>query len=106
MLKGGDRIWGDPSRGAPDDSIRENVTDSHANFITFRPANQEPSDQPAYYNKTVQEAIPFILKYAPRSWQDMMHTNYSHGFETDPLILDRNNDDHRKWINVRILQDT
>jgi phospholipid:diacylglycerol acyltransferase len=42
------------------------------------------------------EASPYILTHTPSSFQRMIQTNYSYGFETDEEQLKANDRDHRK----------
>ena len=50
------------------------------------------------------EASPYILTHTPSSFQRMIQTNYSYGFETDEEQLKANDRDHRK-VSERKLGD-
>ncbi|OXC68404.1 hypothetical protein AYX13_03108 [Cryptococcus neoformans] len=100
-LKGGNRIWGNESQ-APDDP--EDATDTHGRFFSFRHPGVTPDDKSLSEwtvspNLTVNEAGPYILAHTPPSFQKMMESNYSQGFETDEKKLKENGKDHRKWSN-------
>ncbi|ADV21626.1 phospholipid:diacylglycerol acyltransferase [Cryptococcus gattii E566] len=100
-LKGGNRIWGNENR-APDDP--EDATDTHGRFFSFRHPGVPPDDKSLSEwtvspNLTVNEAGPYVLTHTPPSFQRMMESNYSQGFETDVKKLKENGKDHRKWSN-------
>lgn len=51
-------------------------------------------------NLTVNEAGPYVLTHTPPSFQRMMESNYSQGFETDVKKLKENGKDHRKVSSI------
>ncbi|KIR59655.1 phospholipid:diacylglycerol acyltransferase [Cryptococcus bacillisporus CA1873] len=100
-LKGGNRIWGNENY-APDDP--EDATDTHGRFFSFRHPGVPPDDKSLSEwtvspNLTVNEAGPYVLTHTPPSFQRMMESNYSQGFEADVKKLKENGKDHRKWSN-------
>ncbi|KAI9639305.1 putative phospholipid:diacylglycerol acyltransferase [Dioszegia hungarica] len=100
-IKGGNRIWG-THNAAPDDP--QNATDSHGRFFSFRHAgsSSEEADldkSTVSPNLTMNEASPYILTHTPTTFQRMVETNYSYGFESDEGQLKKNDHDHRKWTN-------
>ncbi|WVW84254.1 hypothetical protein I302_106284 [Kwoniella bestiolae CBS 10118] len=100
-MKGGNRIWGDDS-GAPDDP--PNATDTHGRFFSFRhPGTSEEESSlnsgTVSPNLTLNEAGPYVLTHTPPSFQRMMESNYSVGFERDEEQLKKNDRDHTKWSN-------
>lgn len=48
----------------------------------------------------MNEAGPYILAHTPPSFQKMMESNYSQGFETDEKKLKENGKDHRKVSSI------
>ncbi|KAK6909810.1 hypothetical protein I203_103832 [Kwoniella mangroviensis CBS 8507] len=100
-MKGGNRIWGNDS-SAPDDPT--NATDTHGRFFSFRhPGTSEEESSLNRWtvspNLTLNEAGPYVLTHTPPSFQRMMESNYSVGFERDEEQLKRNDRDHTKWSN-------
>ncbi|SGY34421.1 BQ5605_C002g01628 [Microbotryum silenes-dioicae] len=100
MLKGGNAIWGDQD-SAPDDHA--NATLTAGIIYYFKPETQEGNtditQSTANPNLTIEEATSYILNHVPPSYQTMIHSNFSFGFESDPVQLKKNDDDHRKWTN-------
>nr|ODN93004.1 phospholipid:diacylglycerol acyltransferase [Cryptococcus depauperatus CBS 7855] len=100
-LKGGNRIWGNHSFAADDP---EDATDTHGRFFSFRHPGI-PTDDGSLSswtvspNLTVNEAGPYVLMHTPSTFQRMMESNYSQGFEVDETRLRENGRDHRKWSN-------
>jgi len=78
-----------------------NATDSHGRFFSFR-HSEASSDEKDLSHKTVSpnltmsDASPYILTHTPSSFQRMIATNYSYGFETDEARLKESDLDHRK----------
>ncbi|KAK4688097.1 hypothetical protein P7C73_g2023, partial [Tremellales sp. Uapishka_1] len=100
-IKGGNRIWGNHD-SAPDDL--PNATDTHGRFLSFRhpdtPSEEEKlTKHTVSPNLTMDDASPYILTHTPPSFQRMVESNYSVGFETDEEKLVENAGDHRKWSN-------
>jgi hypothetical protein len=56
-------------------------------------------DESEVQNMTARDAGTWILTRTPTSFQRMMETNYSNGFERDEEQLKRNNADPTKWTN-------
>ena len=78
-----------------------NATDTHGRFLSFRHADTSPeeSELTKYTvspNLTMDDASPYILTHTPSSFQRMIETNYSYGFETNEEVLKENDRDHRK----------
>jgi len=44
----------------------------------------------------MDEVSPYILTHTPSSFQRMIETNYSYGFETNEDVLKANDRDHKK----------
>ena len=47
-------------------------------------------------NLTMEEASPYVLTHTPSSFQRMIQSNYSYGFETDVETHKANDRDHTK----------
>jgi phospholipid:diacylglycerol acyltransferase len=104
--QGGERIWGNATQ-APDDIDKFDHT--HGELIAFRepqmpPVNDSGSDnnlmaQLERGNMTADEAGLWILEHTPSTFQKMIATNYSFGFETNEKKLKKNDADHTKWTN-------
>ena len=91
------------SSEAPSDSQDDppDATDTHGRFLSFRHPGTgvEDGDLTKYTvspNLTMAEASRYILTHTPSSFQRMIQTNYSYGFETDEEQLKANDRDHRK----------
>ncbi|WRT66574.1 uncharacterized protein IL334_003533 [Kwoniella shivajii] len=100
-MKGGNRIWGD-HESAPDDPI--NATDTHGRFFSFRHPGVPENEEALHFgtvspNLTLNEAGPYVLTHTPPSFQRMLESNYSVGFENDVKKLKENDRDHTKWSN-------
>lgn len=99
-VKGGNFIWGNMSH-APDDY--DDKVHTHGQFLTFKSHSGGPKGDggflPSINNMTVSETESWILERAPPTFQRMITTNYSFGFERDEDILERNDLDPRKWTN-------
>ncbi|EIN06718.1 Lecithin:cholesterol acyltransferase [Punctularia strigosozonata HHB-11173 SS5] len=115
-LIGGDLIWGNGT-WAPDDP--PDAGHSHGELISFRAertlatafdalrlkgvTNETIEDltkhEAQLTNMTSREGGTWILTHTPNSFQRMMETNYSNGFEKDERQLIRNNADPSKWSN-------
>lgn len=99
-IKGGDVIWGN-STCAPDDPEYTNHT--HGHFLSFRPKENEAvphvMSEPGAGNLTVDTASDWILSHTPASYQRMISSNYSFGFERDEKKLKANGEDPKKWTN-------
>ncbi|KAH8828190.1 phospholipid diacylglycerol acyltransferase [Flagelloscypha sp. PMI_526] len=98
-IKGGDAIWGNTS-WAPDD--RSDATRSHGQLISFRdksPADESASGTLPTGNMTSMEASNWILSHTPSSFQQMLQSNYSLGFEKNEKALKQNDGDPTKWSN-------
>ncbi|EIW70499.1 hypothetical protein TREMEDRAFT_68093 [Tremella mesenterica DSM 1558] len=100
-VKGGNRIWG-TNESAPDDP--ENATDTHGRFLSFRHPEVPPDEHhldrgTVWPNLTIEEASAYVLMHTPATFQRMMESNYSYGFETNEARLKANDEDHRKWSN-------
>lgn len=95
LLKGGNDVWGDET-GAPDDF--DNATSTHGVLMSY-------ADRPGLNASeggrrlTVDEANPWLRMHTPKEFQEMLHTNYSHGIERNPKQLKKNNADPTKWVN-------
>lgn len=50
-------------------------------------------------NLTINAAESYILNHVPPSYQRMIASNFSFGFERDADAIARNDDDHTKWSN-------
>ncbi|KDQ11270.1 hypothetical protein BOTBODRAFT_35570 [Botryobasidium botryosum FD-172 SS1] len=115
-VKGGNTIWGNLTH-APDDPPDSPHT--FGQFFSFRPAAPAVGDENAegeqdpqpkqeirqgLGNLTVEEAGNWILEHTPETFQRMMASNYSYGFEKDEKILKKNNADHTKWTNPLEMQ--
>jgi phospholipid:diacylglycerol acyltransferase len=79
----------------------EGATDTHGRFLSFRhpDVSAEASNLTSASvspNMTMEESSPYILTHTPSSFQRMISTNYSYGFETDVEQLKANDRDHRK----------
>ncbi|GAA5983717.1 hypothetical protein JCM5350_000681 [Sporobolomyces pararoseus] len=100
MLKGGNDVWGDENT-APDDPPNSQLTGGRLYY--FRPEKFENTSQVnsdlVYPNLTLNDATSFILEKVPTSYQQMLASNFSFGFERDEQQLIKNNDDHTKWSN-------
>ncbi|GAA5845245.1 hypothetical protein JCM3766R1_003369 [Sporobolomyces carnicolor] len=100
MLKGGNDVWGDES-SAPDDTPESQLTGGRLYY--FRPERFENTStvnaETVYPNLTLNDATSFILEKVPTSYQQMLASNFSFGFEKDEEQLIKNNDDHTKWSN-------
>ncbi|GAA5888949.1 hypothetical protein JCM16303_004681, partial [Sporobolomyces ruberrimus] len=100
MLKGGNDVWGD-EESAPDDPPNAQLTGGRLYY--FRPEKFENTSQvdsdTIYPNLTLNDATSFILEKVPVSYQQMLASNFSVGFERDVEKLIKNNDDHTKWSN-------
>jgi phospholipid:diacylglycerol acyltransferase len=98
-IKGGDAVWGNTT-WAPDD--HEGATRSHGQLISFRekmPADESASGILPTGNMTTTQASNWILSHTPSSFQKMLQTNYSVGFEKSEEALERNDRDPTKWTN-------
>ncbi|PVF93551.1 putative LRO1-a lecithin cholesterol acyltransferase-like protein [Serendipita vermifera] len=100
-IKGGDIIWGNETH-APDDL--EDQEHTHGHFLSFRPKADESNvphviNNPGAGNLTVHSSIDWILSHTPTSFQRMIASNYSFGFERNEEKLKANNHDPRKWTN-------
>lgn len=119
--KGGNRIWGHDDAApvsplspaeppSPPQDDPPNATDSHGRFFSFRrpEASSDEKDltrQTVPTNLTMDEASSYVLLHTPSSFQRMIATNYSYGFETDEQRLKENDRDHRK-VSVDFLSET
>ena len=79
----------------------QNATDSHGRFLSFRhpgisPEAEDLNSQTVSPNLTLSEANRYMLTHTSASFQRMMATNYSYGFESDAKQLELNDHDHRK----------
>ncbi|PPQ62922.1 hypothetical protein CVT24_006162 [Panaeolus cyanescens] len=97
-MKGGDAIWGNATH-APDDECDAHHT--HGELIAFREVH---NGKTIARNMTTDEASIWILQHTPTTFQKMIESNYSYGFERDEEQLKRNNGDHRKWTNPLEIQ--
>ncbi|CAD6570996.1 MAG: hypothetical protein TREMPRED_000090, partial [Tremellales sp. Tagirdzhanova-0007] len=114
-VKGGNRVWGHHDnapasvilRTIESDIVQDDppdATDSHGRFLSFRhpQASHDEKDlshETVSPNLTMDEASRYVLMHTPSSFQRMIETNYSYGFETDEGRLKGNDRDHRKWTN-------
>ncbi|KAJ8296972.1 Phospholipid:diacylglycerol acyltransferase [Rhodotorula toruloides] len=100
MLKGGNDVWGDEQQ-APDDMDESTITGGKLYY--FRPENysntSEVTEDAVHPNLTLNDATSFLLEKVPPSYQQMLASNFSFGFERDEEQLVKNNDDHSKWSN-------
>ncbi|GAA6061346.1 hypothetical protein JCM10212_004827 [Sporobolomyces blumeae] len=100
MLKGGNDVWGD-EHAAPDDP--PNAQLSGGRLYYFRPEKYENTSDVnsdvVYPNLTLNDATSFILEKVPPSYQQMLASNFSFGFEKDEEQILKNNEDHTKWSN-------
>ncbi|KAG8818333.1 hypothetical protein FRC17_010875 [Serendipita sp. 399] len=99
-IKGGDIIWGNETQ-APDDT--DDFGHTHGHFLSFRPKEDEKvphiMENPGAGNLTVNGANDWILSHTPTSYQRMIASNYSFGFERDEKKLKANGHDYTKWTN-------
>jgi len=94
MIKGGETIWGNAT-SAPDDL--DQADHSHGLIYSFRQTANETEFTAG--NLTASNASTFLLQHAPSSFQVMIDSNYSNGFERDERQLKKNLKDPRKWTN-------
>jgi phospholipid:diacylglycerol acyltransferase len=79
----------------------QNATDSHGRFFSFRHSDtssdeSELDKSTVSPNLTMNEASPYILTHTPSTFQRMVQSNYTYGFEGDSKQLKKNDHDHRK----------
>jgi phospholipid:diacylglycerol acyltransferase len=78
-----------------------NATDTHGRFLSFRHPGTSPDEtgltkHSVSPNLTMDESSPYILTHTPPSFQRMIQSNYSYGFEGDEEQLKKNDRDHTK----------
>ncbi|KAK0551283.1 phospholipid:diacylglycerol acyltransferase [Tilletia horrida] len=93
LIKGGETIWGNHSH-APDDI--EGHDHTHGQIYSFKKADNI-TEVPT--NMTATDASTFLLRHAPSSFQMMIESNYSNGFERNEKQLRKNLQDPTKWTN-------
>ncbi|KAK0530863.1 phospholipid:diacylglycerol acyltransferase [Tilletia horrida] len=94
LIKGGETIWGNET-AAPDDL--DGHEHSHGLIYSFR--KDKNVTELTASNMTATNASTYLLQHAPSSFQVMIDSNYSNGFERDPKQLKRNLKDPTKWTN-------
>jgi phospholipid:diacylglycerol acyltransferase len=88
-----------------------NATDTHGRFLSFRHSeststtDKDLNKHTVSPNLTMDQASPYILTHTPATFQKMMESNYSYGYEGDEERLKANDRDHRKVSSFRAKMD-
>ncbi|KAI9791480.1 MAG: hypothetical protein M1816_003824 [Peltula sp. TS41687] len=92
LPKGGNAVWGNET-WAPDEKPGQTV--SFGSFINFKESNSTHSPK----NLTVEESLQYLWEHTDSWYRDQILDNYSHGVAHTKKEVEKNERDHRKWIN-------
>lgn len=92
LVKGGEVVWGNEN-GAPDDM--DNATVTHGVMMEYEPQPDSNSTR----RLSAAGVHDWLRLNAPKTFEHMLQTNYSYGFERSASQIRKNNADHTKWSN-------
>jgi len=92
LVKGGDVVWGNAD-GAPDDM--DNATMTHGVMMEYEPSPEHNVSR----RLSASDVHDWLRQNSPTTFENMLSTNYSYGFERSASQIRKNNADFTKWAN-------